>query len=133
VKADVREGLRPLGDILNGRTSLKGCPDDWTLGTGHVKFMRKHLAFTIIHWLECQDRYKELGYEGYNMSLYLSNVPEPFLKDYIPTKKAMRSNLARIISRWRNRKTKYHFNKKLIDTRKDMLQYIQHVKTENNL
>ena len=133
VKADVREGLRPVGDVVSGRTNLKGCPEDWTLGKGHVLFMRKHLSYTITHWLECQQRYKELGYSGYDMSVLMNNVPEEFLNDYTPTKKAMRSNLARIICRWRNRKTKYHFNKKSVDTRKEMIQYIQYVKTENNL
>ena len=133
VKADVHEGLRPVGEVVCGKTNLKGCPDDWKLGKGHVLFLRNHLSFTITHWLECQERYKELGYSGYDFSVLMNNIPDSFLNDYTPTKKAMRSNLARIIVRWRARGIKYHYNKKPVSTRAEMLKYIEYVKKENNL
>lgn len=131
--AAVREGLRPLNEVLDGKGNLKGCPDDWKLGAGHVKFCKAHLPFTVYQWLTAHVEYYNRGFKGFEYTYpTFSHLPKKYLNIYRPTEKAMRSNLARIVERWRKRKKPYHFKGKVIDNRKDFLVYYQYLR-ENTL
>lgn len=129
LNAALREGLRPLNEVLSGKTNLKGCPDDWKLGDGHVKFHKKHLPFTVSQWLLAKEEYKRRGFNGYayNPAEY-SHLPNTFLNKYTPTTKALRTNLARIAERFRKRKKAYHFKGKVIDNNKEFRLYFKQLK-----
>ena len=127
--AAMREGLRPLNEVLSGKDNIKGSPDDWKLGKGHVIFCKRHLPFVIVQWLEAQKEYKVRGFKGYDYTYSeFAHLPEEYLNIYTPTIKAKRSNLARIVERWRKRKKPYHFKGKVIDNRKDFLVYYKQLK-----
>jgi hypothetical protein len=131
--AAMREGLRPVNEVLSGKDNLKGCPEDWKLGGGHVKFHKAHLPFTIYQWLEAQSEYHKRGFKGYDYTYpTFSHLPEEYLNTYRPTEKALRSNLARIVERWRKRKKPYHFKGKVVDNRKEFMKYYKQLK-ENAL
>ena len=125
----VREGLRPLNEVLSGKDNIKGCPDDWKLGKGHVLFCKKHLPFTIWQWVLAQKEYHSRGFNGFDYEPEsFSHLPKEYLNLYRPTEKALRSNLARVIERWRKRKKAYHFKGKVVDNRKEFLLYYNELK-----
>lgn len=129
LQASVREGLRPVNEVLNGKDNIKGCPDDWKLGKGHVLFCKKHLPFTLVQWIRARDEYHNRGFKGFDYNYpTFSHLPKEYLNLYRPTEKALRSNLARIIERWRKRKKAYHFKGKVIDNREDFLVYYKQLK-----
>tara|TARA_R110002153_G_scaffold181493_1_gene334781 strand:- start:1538 stop:1999 length:462 start_codon:yes stop_codon:yes gene_type:complete len=131
LQAAVREGLRPLNEVLSGKDNIKGRPDDWKLGKGHVLFTKVHLPFTIYQWLEAQREYHKRGFKGFGYTPpTFSHLPKEYLNTYRPTKKALRSNLARIIERWRKRKKPYHFKGKVIDNRREFLLYYKQLKED---
>lgn len=129
LQASLREGLRPLNEVLSGKGNIKGCPDDWKLGIGHVKFHKAHLPFTVSQWMEAKGEYNKRGFNGFTYDVPdFSHLPSMYLNLYKPTEKALRSNLARIIERWRKRKKAYHFNGKVVDNRKEFMQYYSQLK-----
>lgn len=131
LQAHMREGLRPLNDVLDGKTNLSGCPKDWKLNSGHVKFCRKHLLFTLRQWDAAKEEYISRGMKGFDYSYGdISGIPNVYLNDYIPSRRALRENIARIIQRWRNRDIVYHFHGKPVTTIQEFRKYINYVKEE---
>lgn len=83
--AEHREIKRIPNCINKGRFSMKGQPDTFTLGTGHVKFFYDKLLYL-------NKRYKELYLEckrrNFNVTDYSAcwdKVPEYLNNDYEPT------------------------------------------------
>lgn len=75
---------------------LKNIPNDYTLGTGHVKFFYNKLQFI-------KDRHESLKTEGLRRGLNLTSItinlegiPEIFKKDFVPDEKDVILNLSRI-------------------------------------
>lgn len=133
VAAHCKEGLRPINNtfkaLSSGRNPIKNCPSDWTLGEGHEIFCRKHTRFTLSQWLSAKAEWDARGGNGFDFTpADITTLPETVLNDYTPTRKAMRSNLARLCSRWRNREKTLHFKGKAIDNVRDFRQYVSHVK-----
>lgn len=129
LRSAVREGLRPVNEVLSGKDNIKGLPDHWKLGAGHVKFCKAHLPFTIYQWLEAQKEYHKRGFNGFEYSYpSFTHLPEEYLNKYRPPLKALRSNLARIIERWRKRKKPYHFKGKVIDNKGEFMAYYKQLK-----
>ena len=129
LQAAVREGLRPVNEVLSGKDNVKGCPDDWKLGTGHVLFCKAHLPFTVYQWLEAQSEYHKRDFKGFDYDCpTFSHLPKEYLETYRPTEEALRSNLARIVERWRKRKKPYHFKGKVIDNRIEFMKYYKQLK-----
>jgi hypothetical protein len=129
VGSHVREGLRPLNNILKGKDSIDKSPDDWKLGQGHEYFCRKHLVFTMRQWYAAKAEWVIRGGQGFDFTPapFLS-LDEKYLNDYTPTTKAIRSNIARLCSRWRNREKTLHFKGKPIDNVKQFRQYLAYLK-----
>ena len=67
--AELREIKRIPNAIRNGRYSLQGIPEEFTLGTGHVKFFYDKLEYL---W----DRYQSLRIEALNRGFNVSDFSE---------------------------------------------------------
>ena len=83
--AEHREIKRIPNCIAKGRYSLKGKPDVFTLGTGHVKFFYDKLLYL-------QKRYHQIYSEclkrGFNVTYFgdcFNNLPNELCNDYSPT------------------------------------------------
>ena len=137
--AHLKEGLRPLNKLLKGMTNIKNAPKHWKLGTGHELFHKAHLKYTVDKWLEYQKEWRDRGYTSYDWSP--SPLPEElkptYWHDYKPSRGEMRSNLARIVCRWKdardNGKKGYKYNGVKINTLTLLREYVNMVKLENGL
>ena len=98
--AEHREIKRIPNCIKSGRYNLEGIPDQFTLGTGHVKFFYNKLNYL-------RDRYRQLYVECYlnrkfNIQDYCSaffDLPEELLGDYTPTERDRQLIIERIESK----------------------------------
>lgn len=123
-----REGSRPMNEIKSGKNNIAKAPKHYKLGEGHVKFARKHLIWAIGQFEEARDEYLSRGFNIPHYSFDINEFDPRFKNDYKPTKKDYRHNLARLCDRFRKRSKPYHFHSKKIDTNKDFLEYLKHVK-----
>lgn len=94
--AEHRELTRIPNAVAKGKYSLEGQPNDYKLGTGHVKFFFDKMTFL-------KRRYEEIHAEclvrGFRVTnIWPENLPEnpEIWKDYIPTENALRENRERI-------------------------------------
>ena len=83
--AELREIKRIPNAIKNGRYNMNGIPEEFTLGTGHVKFFYNKLKYLY-------DRYQSLRSEavsrGFNVSDFSEawdGVPSDLMNDYLET------------------------------------------------
>lgn len=83
--AELREIKRIPNVIRQGKYNMKGQPEEFTLGTGHVKFFYDKLEYLL-------NRYNELRWEalyrGFNVSDWSdawTGVPEELMNDYDET------------------------------------------------
>ena len=105
--AEHRELTRIPNCIVRGRYSLKGQPDKYVLGTGHVKFFYDKLKF--LH-----GRYESLHHEclrrGFKPSwCWPTEVQEheELWQDYKPTEESKSLNRRRIQERMQNFKPRF--------------------------
>ena len=64
---------------------MKGQPDQFTLGTGHVKFFYDKLSYLLFRY---HALYKECKYRGFDVTYYAeawSGLPNELMNDYEPT------------------------------------------------
>jgi hypothetical protein len=83
--AEHREIKRIPNAIANGRYSMEGIPDKFTLGKGHVKFFYNKLLYLKNRY---EELYKECKNRGYDVTYYgdaWANVPKELMNDYSPT------------------------------------------------
>jgi hypothetical protein len=100
--AEHREIKRIPNQIKNGRYSMEKQPNEFTLGTGHVKFFYDKLKYLYNRYVEI---YCECVDRGYNVSDYSNcwdNVPKHLFNDYKEQKRDRLLILERI--RERNKK-----------------------------
>ncbi|PAT30794.1 deoxyribonuclease [Vandammella animalimorsus] len=97
--AEHRELTRIPNAVAKGKYRLQGQPEDYCLGTGHVRFFFDKLAFL-------QRRYEALHAEclarGFKVQhIWPAALPEnPALwQDYTPTEQALALNRSRIAER----------------------------------
>lgn len=83
--AELREIKRIPNVIRQGKYNMKGQPEEFTLGTGHVKFFYDKLEYLL-------NRYNELRWEalyrGFNVSDWSdawNGVPNELMNDYDET------------------------------------------------
>ena len=83
--ADLRESKRTPNVIRQGKYNMEGQPEEFTLGTGHVKFFYDKLEYLL-------NRYNELRWEalyrGFNVSDFTGaweGVPGELMNDYNET------------------------------------------------
>lgn len=105
--AEHRELTRIPNCVISGKYKVENIPNDYVLGTGHVKFFTNKLG-----WLK--KRYDELHKEcldrGFNVTYkFPMDVPKEFEGDYSPTLNAIQINEERILLRMpkKPRKTVY--------------------------
>lgn len=97
--AEHREIKRIPNAIKNGRFSMEGKPDRFTLGKGHVKFFYDKLLYlkkryATIH-AECVDR----GFNVTDFSESFLGIPERHMGDYQPTEEDIATIKQRIKER----------------------------------
>tara|TARA_R110000824_G_scaffold105368_3_gene249284 strand:- start:770 stop:1135 length:366 start_codon:yes stop_codon:yes gene_type:complete len=83
--AEAREIKRIPNCINKGRYSMKGQPDTFTLGTGHVKFFYDKLGYLYKRYVKL---YNECKIRGFNVTDYKecwSGIPDELNNDYHPT------------------------------------------------
>ena len=128
-----REGLRPVNEIHSGKGSINKAPTRYKLGSGHVKFARKHLLWTVRQFMEARNECFDRGFSVKDYEADLSDISARYLNDYRPTRADHRHNLARICERWRKRSKAYHFNGVKVDDVKTFREYLNMVKLELGL
>ncbi len=97
--AEFRELTRIPNAVAKGKYNLVGMPDDYKLGTGHVRFFFNKLMFLKKRY---QDLYEECKVRGFNVKyIWSDSLPEDknLWLDYIPTVNAIEVNRARIQER----------------------------------
>ena len=94
--AELREIKRIPNVIRQGKYNMKGIPEEFTLGQGHVKFFYNKLKYLL-------DRYNALRQEalqrGFNVSDWSdawNGVPAQLMNDYVETKRDREILLERI-------------------------------------
>lgn len=83
--AEHREIKRIPNVIVKGKYNLKGQPNEFTLGTGHVKFFYDKLGYLKRRYEEI---YAECRNRGYDVTYYgdaWNDVPKNLMGDYLPT------------------------------------------------
>ena len=81
--AELREIKRIPNAIKNGRYSLNGIPEQFTLGNGHVKFFYDKLEYL---WNRYQALRSEALNRGFNVSDFSEawdGVPSELMNDYV--------------------------------------------------
>lgn len=94
--AELREIKRIPNVIRQGKYNMKGQPEEFTLGTGHVKFFYDKLEYLL-------NRYNELRWEalyrGFNVSDWSdawNGVPNELMNDYDETERDRQLLIERI-------------------------------------
>ena len=90
--AEHREIKRIPNCVAKGKYSMKGIPDKFKLGTGHVKFFYNKLLYLKNRYIKL---YEECINRGFNVQNYIGawdNVPKELMNDY-----KVRANDIRII------------------------------------
>ena len=85
--AEHREIKRIPNVVSKGKYNLTGQPEEFTLGTGHVKFFYTRLLYLKKRY---EELYKECLKRGYNVSYYgdaWNDVPKELMNDYEPTER----------------------------------------------
>jgi len=84
--AEHREIKRIPNCISKGRYSMKGQPNQFVLGTGHVKFFYDKLGYLLVRYNQL---YEECVFRGFNIKQYndaWDDIPNDFMGNYEPTK-----------------------------------------------
>jgi len=97
--AEHREIVRIPNTIKSGKAKVENIPDDFRLGTGHVKFFYNKLSYL-------QQRYLKLHHEclnrGFNVTDYskaFCDVPYSLWNTWIPNKSTVRPLLVERINK----------------------------------
>ena len=83
--AEAREIKRVPNCINSGRYSMVGQPNEFTLGTGHVKFFYDKLLYLKNRY---DTIYQECVKRGFNVTYFggaWNGVPDELMNDYEPT------------------------------------------------
>ena len=81
--AEHREIKRIPNQISSGKYKMDNIPEEFTLGTGHVKFFYNKLLYLKKRYEEI---YNECKNRGYNVTYYgnaWDNVPTELMNDYV--------------------------------------------------
>ena len=78
---------------------LKGKPDEFKLGTGHVKFFYDKLGYLKNRYEKLYSQCKKYGYNVQYYGDAWSGIPDELLGDYTPTKKGIEEVSKRITER----------------------------------
>lgn len=88
--AEHREIKRIPNLVKKGKLSDVGKPNEFKLGTGHVKFFRDKLGYLLERYNELYDECLRRGYKVTNYEDAWDGVPEELMGGYKPTKEAIK-------------------------------------------
>ena len=83
--AEHREIKRIPNCIVKGRYNMKGQPDKFTLGTGHVKFFYNRCGYLLERYNQIYTECKNRGFNVTNYSEAWDGVPKEMMGNYSPT------------------------------------------------
>lgn len=83
--AELREIKRIPNVIRQGKYNLSGIPDQFTLGTGHVKFFYNKLEYLLKRYLALRREALERGFNVSDWSDAWNGVPPELMNDYNET------------------------------------------------
>jgi len=83
--AEHREIKRIPNVIRSGRYSMKGAPNKFTLGTGHVKFFYDKLEYLRNRYLSLYEECIKRGFKVTNYVNAWDGLPGYLFNDYLPT------------------------------------------------
>lgn len=81
--AELREIKRIPNAIRNGRYSLKGIPEEFTLGNGHVKFFYDKLEYLFNRYQSLRTEALNRGFNVSDFSEAWEGVPPELMNDYV--------------------------------------------------
>jgi hypothetical protein len=81
--AELREIKRIPNAIRNGRYSLNGIPEEFTLGTGHVKFFYDKLEYLYERYQALRSEALDRGFNVSDFSEAWDGVPQELMNGYI--------------------------------------------------
>ncbi len=128
VSAHLREGLRPINKLREGKYRSKPIAGPFILKKGHELWAANHCGFCKSQWELYKQEWTNRGGKGFEFTTDLSGVPKEYCNDYSPSKKDYRTNLARICERFRKRKKPYHFDGEKVDTYQEFKVWLSNVK-----
>ena len=85
--AEHREIKRIPNCIAKGKYNMNGIPNEFKLGTGHVKFFYDKLLYLKLRY---ERLYNECRKRGFNVQNYINawnNIPEKLMGNYFPNSK----------------------------------------------
>lgn len=80
--AELREIKRIPNVISKGNYRMENIPEQFTLGTGHVKFFYNKLEYLLERYNELRDEAINRGFNVSDFSEAWSNVPETLMNGY---------------------------------------------------
>lgn len=97
--AEHREIKRVPNCISKGKYNLKGQPDKFKLGTGHVKFFYDKLGYLLNRYKQIYDECIRRKFDVQDYSSAWDNIPKELMGDYTPTKEDIKIIKQRIKER----------------------------------
>ena len=97
--AEHREIKRIPNQVSKGRYRLEGIPDEFCLGTGHVKFFYDKLGYLLKRYQEIHQECKRRGFQVQDWSDAWRGVPSTLMNDWIPDERVTRILETRILER----------------------------------
>lgn len=82
--AEHREIVRIPNQVKKNKLSNIGQPENFTLGTGHVKFFRDKLLFLHKRYIKLHDECRKRGFYVQNMSASFIGLPKDLYNDFTP-------------------------------------------------
>lgn len=91
----------------------RSIPSEYTMGAGHVKFFLDKMKFLHDRYVSISD---ELHLRGYNLNfaktpeeIFFDGIDKDFLLSYNPDRKAIETNVERILARIEEKETFYRY------------------------
>jgi len=97
--AEHREIKRIPNMVASGRYHMKGQPEKFTLGTGHVKFFYDKLLYLKERYTEIHEECKRRGFNVTDFTEAWDGVPENMMNGYEPSEADRKIVRARIKER----------------------------------
>ena len=97
--AEHRELIRIPNAIKKGRYRLKGIPDNFKLGRGHVKFFYNKLRYLHFRYRAIYNMCKRHNFNVTDYSESFKNLPVELYNDYTPTEQDLKIIKQRIKER----------------------------------
>jgi hypothetical protein len=80
--AELREIKRIPNVISKGKYNMNGIPDEFTLGTGHVKFFYNKLEYLLERYNELRSEAIRRGFNVSDFSEAWNGVPQELMNNY---------------------------------------------------